>query len=79
MKNNKNDPIIDIYNKIANSILTSTTEELNKGIWNILSNNKNQYIDLTSEGLKKYYIVIKEIKFLKKSIIFIIYIKNRRM
>ena len=65
MKNIKNDPILNIYNKIANSILTSTTEELNKGIWNILSNNKNQYIDLTSEGFKKYYTVLQDIQFLK--------------
>ena len=65
MKNNKNDPIIGLYNKIANSILTSTTEELNKGIWNIFSNNKNQYIDLTSEGFKKYYTVLRDIQFLK--------------
>ena len=35
MKIKKNDPILDIYNKISNSILTSSKEELNEGIWNI--------------------------------------------
>ena len=65
MKNNKIDPIIYIYNKISNSILTSKKEDLNKGIWNILSNNKNQYIDLTLEGFKRYYTVLQDIQFLK--------------
>lgn len=66
MKNNKKDPIIDIYNKISNTILTSTKEDLNNGIWNILSSNKNQYIDLTLEGFKNYYTVLQDIHFLKK-------------
>ena len=65
LKNKKNEPIIEVYNKITNEILTSTKEDLNNGIWNILFNNKNNYIDLTEEGFKQYYTVLQDIQFLK--------------
>ena len=65
LKKIKNDPIIDICNKISNTILTSTKKELDKGIWNILSRNKNKFIDLTVERFRKYYTVLQVIQFLK--------------
>ena len=52
LKDIKDNPIINVYNNITEELLKMNKNELNNGIWNILSKQKTLELDLTAYGYK---------------------------
>ena len=52
LKDIKDNPIINVYNNITEELLKMNKNELNNGIWIILSKQKILELDLTANGYK---------------------------
>ena len=49
--------IIKVYNNISKELLNMNIDQLNKGIWILLTNFKSPNLDLTSKGFKQFFTV----------------------
>ena len=67
VKNEKQNEVIDIYNKICQELLQMDLKNLNKGIWDLLDKYKTDRVDLTKYGYKEYFPVLQHTENLNKN------------
>ena len=67
VKNEKQNEVIDIYNKICQELLQMDLKNLKKGIWDLLDRYKTDRVDLTKYGYKEYFPALQHIENINKN------------
>lgn len=75
IKLNYNSEITIIYNELSDKILAMDNNQLGKGIWDLISNIKNQKYDFSIKGFKQNYAISQLIGPLNKNNFFVLNMK----